>query len=202
MHTVETLRYIIEQNQVLAYLAMTLITVVEGEVVTISAGILILLGALNFWIALIAIVIGGIGKSILGYFVGTMLNKKFDHNRFFQYIERKVLSVMPHFEEKPFWSIFVSKFLMVNHFVIIFCGYKKINFKEYMKAELASTLPWALSLLALGYFFSYAAFRISHRLTDFLLIIVLCIVGFFLVEKIVSLLYNAFESILHDHGNK
>ncbi len=106
---------------------------------------------------------------------------------------------MPHFEEKPFWSIFISKFLMVNHIVIIFAGYKKINFKKYLQAEIFSTTIWAASLLLLGYFFSYTAFRISTRLSEFLLIVFLFIAGFFLLEKIVSMLYNVFEDLFHEH---
>jgi membrane protein DedA with SNARE-associated domain len=199
MHTIQTLKYVVEHNQLLAYFLIFFITIFEGEVVVISSGILIALGALNLWIAFIAIVAGGIIKSFLGYSIGTFLHTKFNDNRFFQYIERKVLSIMPHFEAKPFWSIFASKFLMVNHIVIIFAGYKKIEFKKYIQAELLSTVLWAVSLLTLGYFFSYAAFKISHKLSEFLLIIVLFIVGFFVLEKIVSLLYNVFEYLIHDN---
>lgn len=199
MHTVQALRYVVEHNQVLAYFLIFITTIIEGEVVAISAGILILLGGLNFWIAFLAILGGGVIKSFLGYFIGIQLNKRFHEHRFFQYIERKVLAVMPHFQEKPFWSIFVSKFLMVNHIVIIFSGYKKINFKKYIQAELLSNIIWAISLLALGYFFSYTAFHVSTKLSEFLLIVVLFIVGFFLLEKVVSILYNLFEDFLHDH---
>lgn len=199
MHTVQTLSYLIENNQVFAYLVIFLVTILEGELIAISAGILILLGALNFWISLLAILAGGLIKTFLGYYIGTLLNTKFNHNKFFQYVEKKVLSVMPHFEQKPFWSIFMSKFLMVNHVVIIFAGYKKINFKNYVKAEIFSTAIWAVSLLALGYFFSYTAFHISKKLTEFSLVIILFIIGFFLVEKVVSMLYDVFENILHEH---
>ncbi len=199
MHTVEALRYIVEHNQIFAYCFIFLVTIFEGEVIAISAGILILLGALNAWVVFLMILGGGIIKSFLGYFIGGVLNKRFNHNRFFQYIEKKVFSVMPHFEERPFWSIFVSKFLMVNHLVIIFSGYKKINFKKYIQAEILSTIIWAISLVALGYFFSYAAFRISNKLSEFLLIVLLFIVGFFILEKIVSILYNLFEDFLHKH---
>lgn len=199
MDTVQALSHVIENSQTLAYLLIFLITIIEGEIVALSTGILILLGALNFWIALLAIVAGSFIKTFLGYFIGTVLNKNFNHNSFFKYIERKVHSVMPHFEEKPFWSIFVSKFLMVNHVVIIFAGYKKINFKKYLKAEMLSTPIWAVSLLALGYFFSYTALQINKGITEFLLIILLFIIGFFLIEKVVSLLFDVFQHIFHDH---
>ncbi len=197
MHTIQTLRYVVEHYQVLAYFLIFFITIFEGEVVAISAGILIALGGLNAVITFIALFCGGMIKSFLGYYIGTFLHRRFNNNKFFQYIERKVLGIMPNFEAKPFWSIFASKFLMVNHIVIIFAGYKKIEFRKYIQAEILSTVLWAISLLVLGYSFSYAAFRISHKLSEFLLIIVLFIVGFFVLEKILSLLYNAFEYFIH-----
>ncbi len=202
MDTVQTLSHVIENSQSLAYLLIFLITIIEGEIVAISAGILILLGALNFWIALLVIIAGSTIKTFLGYFIGKFLNKKLNHNKFFQYIEKKVLTVMPHFEEKPFWSIFFSKFLMVNHVVIIFAGYKRINFKRYLKAEMLSTPLWALSLVSLGYFFSYTALQINKGVTEFFLIILLFIIGFFLIEKVVSLLFDVFQTIFHNHEHK
>jgi membrane protein DedA with SNARE-associated domain len=202
MDTIQALSYLIENNQIVAYLFIFLATILEGELVAISAGILVLLGALNFWIALLAIFCGGVIKTFLGYALGKLLNEKFNNNKFFQYLERKVFAVMPHFEQKPFWSIFISKFLMMNHVVILFAGYRRINFKKYLKAELVSTAIWAPSMLLLGYFFSYAAFQVSKKLSEFFLIIILFVIAFFLVEKLISLLYDVFEHILHDHGEK
>lgn len=202
MDTVQALSHVIENSQSLAYLLIFLITIIEGEIVAISAGILILLGALNFWVALLAIIAGSTIKTFLGYFIGKFLNEKLNHNKFFQYIEKKVLTVMPHFEEKPFWSIFFSKFLMINHVVIIFAGYKRINFKRYLKAEMLSTPLWALSLVSLGYFFSYTALQINKGVTEFFLIILLFIIGFFLIEKMVSLLFDVFQNIFHNHEHK
>ncbi len=107
MHTVQALSHLVENNQILAYLLIFLVTIVEGEVIAISAGILILLGALNFWVSLLVILCGGMIKTFLGYFLGKLLHKKFNNNRFFQYIEKRVFTIMPHFERKPFWSIFI-----------------------------------------------------------------------------------------------
>ena len=200
MDTVQALSHLVENNQILAYLLIFVVTIFEGEVIAISAGILILLGALNFWLCLLALLCGGFLKTLFGYSLGRFLQNKFNHNRFFRYIEKKVLSIMPHFEEKPFWSIFISKFIMMNHVVIVFSGYKKVRFKKYLQAEIISTIIWALSLLALGYFFSYAAIRVSKQISGFFLIIVLFIIGFFLLEKLISLLYDFFENFLNSNG--
>lgn len=202
MHTIEALSHIVESSQSLAYLLIFLVTLVEGEIVALSGGILVLLGALNFWLVLLAVLLGAIGKTFIGYFLGVFLYNRFNHSKFFQYIEKKVLTMLPHFEEKPFWSIFISKFLMMNHAVIIFSGYRKINLKKYLKAEMLSNPIWALSLVSLGYFFSYTAIRISNGISGFILIIVLFVVGFFVVEKIVSLLFDLFQHIFHNHNHK
>ncbi len=202
MDTVQTLSNLIENSQTLAYFIIFLVTIVEGEIVALSAGVLILLGALNFWIAFIAIFCGSIIKTFLGYFIGKFLHEKFNHSKFLQYVEKKVHTIMPHFEERPFWSIFASKFLMVNHIVILFAGYKKINFTNFIKAELLSTPIWAASLLALGYFFSYTALLINKGITEFLLITLLFVIGFFLIEKVVSILFDVFQNIFYNHEHK
>lgn len=196
MHTVQFLNHLVERHQVWTYLLIFLVTIVEGEIIGISSGILILLGALNVWIVFPALFLGGMAKTLLGYSIGLFLQKKFNGNRFFNYVERKVLTFMPRFKEKPFWSIFVSKFIIgLNHLVIIFSGYKKISFKTFMKAEVLSTAIWVPEMIFLGYFFSYAAFHISKRLSEFTLIIVLFIIGFFIFDKMISLLYEVFENI-------
>lgn len=182
-----------ENHLLLTYLLIFLITIVEGEIVSISAGILVLLGVLNFWCALIVIFAGGMVKTFSGYFLGKFLHKKFNNHKVFQYIEKRVLSIMPHFERRPFWSIFVSKFIMMNHLVIIFAGYKNINFKKYLKAEVSSTIFWAPGLMLLGYFFSYAAIRASDEIWKFSLIVVVLIILFILFDKLIRWLYGLFE---------
>ena len=193
MHTVNILKHLVENYLIFTYIVIFLITIFEGEVVAISAGILVLLGALNFWLCLIVILSGGMVKTFIGYFLGKFLHRKLNNHKFFQYIEKRVLSVMPHFERKPFWSIFISKFILINHLVIIFSGYKNINFKQYLRAEISSTLFWAPILIALGYFFSYTAISISRDIWKFSFIVLILIISFMALEKLISWIYEIFE---------
>lgn len=199
MYTVQFLNRLVENHLVLTYILIFFVTIFEGEIVAIASGILILLGALNFWLALIAVFLGGMIKTVLWYFFGKFLHKKFNDHRFFKYIEKRVLNVMPHFEQKPFWSIFISKFLMVNHLVILFSGYKNINFRKYLEAEFASTLFWAPGLILLGYFFSFTAIKVSHQLWHFALIVLVLIISFIVLDKLVRWLYDFFEEF-YDNG--
>lgn len=194
MHTVQVLKFLVNDHQILAYFIIFLGIILEGEIVVITTGILANLHAIDFWWSLSFIIIGGMVKSIGCYYIGMFVYKKYYKHKFFIYLEKRVLYFMPRFNKKPFWSIFLSKFIMgVNYLVLIFSGYKKINFKTYMQAEILSTIIWAPLLLSLGFFFSQTALSYSKELSRFSLAIFLLLVVFLLFDKLVAFLYRIFE---------
>ena len=194
MHSVEILNSLVQHHQAWAYLVIFLGLVFEGEVVVITAGVLSYLGALNFGESLFFILAGGITKTFACYYLGTLLHKKWSGSRYMNYVEKRALYFMPRFKEKPFWSIFISKFINgVNYIVTIFSGYTKVDFKTYLKAETLSTIIWAPLLLSLGYFFSQTALRVSRDIGRFSFIILLFLAGFFLFDKIAAGFYEFWE---------
>lgn len=194
MHTVNLLTNLVEHHQVLVYTLILVGLVFEGEFILITTGILAHLGALSFCFALIFIFVGGLGKTLLGYYIGRMIHDKWNGTKFMKYIEKRISIVMPRFNQKPFWSIFVSKFIIgMNHIVIIFSGYQKIDYKKYLKAEIGSTIIWAPGLLTLGYFFGYAALHVSKEIWKFSLVVLILIISFILLDKFIGWLYEIFE---------
>ncbi len=196
MHTVNALKHFAEGYATLAYMFIFLGVIVEGELVMIFAGILAQLGALNLPLVIVVGFLGAICKTILGYRIGVLFNKRFAHNRFFMYLERRVYHLFPKFKENPFWSIFISKFIYgVNHFVLLLSGYMKIDFKTYFKAEFYSSMIWIPEMFLLGYFFSFAALGITKEIQHFSVIILLFILGFIFFEKLVAFLYEVWEEL-------
>ncbi len=194
MHTVQILNHLVGEHQVLAYLVIFLGLIFEGEVVVITTGVLSYIGALNFWVSLIFILAGGMVKTFSFYYLGGFLHERYSQHGFFKYLEKRVLYFMPRFKQKPFWSIFISKFINgVNYLIIIFSGYNKINFKTYLKAEVFSTIIWAPLLLSLGYFFSQTALSYSKEITRFSLAILMLLVVFLFFDKLVATLYRVVE---------
>lgn len=194
MDTVNLITSLVENNQILAYIVIYLGLIFEGEIVVISVGILSHLGALNFWSSLLFIVLGAFSKTFIFYWFGGVLFEKFNHNKVFSYIRKRVYNVFPRFKTKPFWSIFISKFIMgVNYLVVIFSGFEKIEYRKFLKAEISSTLVWAPTLLSLGYFFGYTALHVSREISKFTMVVILLIILFFLFDKLVTWLYEVFE---------
>jgi membrane protein DedA with SNARE-associated domain len=191
----------VEHHQTLTYAIILLGLIFEGEVIIISTGILAHLGALNIWFAIIFILCGAVAKTFFGYALGGYLYQKYHHNGFFRYIQKRVYSFLPRFKEQPFWSVFVSKFIMgANNIVILFSGYEKIEYKNFVKAELIATFIWAPLLLSLGYFFSYTALSVSRDVWKFLAVVLVLFIIFILFDKLVSWLYELFEEFYDDNS--
>lgn len=194
MHTVNLFKHFVENYEVLVYFFLFLGLIVEGEFVLITMGILMHLGALDFYFSLVFISLGLLAKTFIGYHLGGFIQEKWNHTKFLKYVEKRVLTVMPHFKRKPFWSIFISKFILgINNVVIIFSGYQKINFKKYLKAEFCSTIIWAPMLVTLGYLFSYAALQASREIWRFSFLVLMLIILFAAFDRFVSWAYEVFE---------
>ena len=194
MHTVNLLIRLVEHHQILAYTIIFLGLIFEGEIAIISIGIFVHLGALSPWFSLLFIFLGAFSKTVLGYALGEFLYKKFDRHNFFKYIQKRVYNTLPRFKSNPFWSIFISNFIMgINYLVIIFCGYEKIDYKKFLKAEILSKLIWAPAMLSLGYFFGYTAFHISREIWKFSMVVLVLFIIFILFDKLIGWLYEVFE---------
>ena len=144
---------------------------------------------------------GGFSKTILGYALGGYLNKRFEHHRFFKFIQKRVYNILPRFKTRPFWSIFISKFIMgANNFVIIFSGYEKIYYRKFLQAEIASTVIWIPLLLSVGYFFSYTALNVSREIWKFLAVVLILFIIFIAFDRLVSWIYELFEEYYYENN--
>ena len=196
MHTVQFLKILVLHHDILAYTLIFFGIVFEGEFILVCTGVLAYLGALDIRFLLFFTLAAGLGKTFLGYYIGAVIRENWGETRFIKYISKKVLVVMPRFKEKPFWSIFLSKFILgVNHVVIIFAGFHKIALKTYIKAELITTAIWAPALLSLGFFFGYTALNVSREIWQFSLTALLLFIAFIVFDKLIARLYEIFQEL-------
>ena len=193
--SINIIRNIVEDNATFAYIAIAIGVIVEGEISVIFAGIFSHLGSLNVFISFIAVVLGGALKSTIGYMAGWYLQREHAHRPIMKKIERRIGYFLPKFEERPFFSIFISRFFIlgVGWFTILFSGYKQISVKVFAKAEALSLLLWSICMLGLGWIFSFAALSISRDIRKFLLIILLFFIIFFILEKLLAFVVELFN---------
>lgn len=179
----------VHNNSLWANFFIIIGVILEGEFVMIFSGILAHLGVLSLYDVLIYSYVGAIFKAILWYSVGGTIKKKYPNGTILTFIENKVLYFIPNIKVKPFWSIFVSKFIYgVGHMTLLFSGIMKLNRMLYMRAEAISSVFWVIGMVFLGYFFSHTAFTISHSIRKSFIIIILFIIGFILLERIIMVI--------------
>lgn len=194
MDLINSLTALVANHTLVAYLFIFFGIVVEGELVLIATGVLAHVGILPVWLTLGIGFLGAIGKTALGYYLGTVLGQYFPRNLILKYSEHKVLSLLPRFRERPFWSIFISKFIYgINNLVIIFAGYTKAKFRMYIRAELLSTILWTPFIFSLGYFFSYTAFSVTRDIKKSVVFILVFLILFMILEKVITTIISFFE---------
>ncbi len=195
MHLIETATMYFAGHHASIYMLVVLSILLEGEIALIVLGILAHTRIIPIEMALPLAVVSAAAKSTLGYLIGFGLKKYIPKNKPFDFIEKRVHMVFPHFTSKPFWSLFFSKFIYgLNHFTIIFAGYTNLKLKTYALAESISSVVWIVIMFSIGYFFSSAAFAFSHDLKRVALYIALGIIAFLLVERIVGFIIEYFEA--------
>jgi membrane protein DedA with SNARE-associated domain len=196
MLTLSFIKQFASSHADIAYALIVLGVIIEGEIVVVIAGIFAHLGSINIFYALLATVFGGSIKSLLGYSLGAYLQRKHSHRPIVSQSERRINYFLPNFCTRPFWSIFLSRFLIlgIHWFGLIFTGYKKINIKTFIKAEASSLIVWSVAMLSIGYFFSYTALSISRDVRKFLGILLLFFIAFFILEKIIAFIIELWEN--------
>ena len=190
--TIDLIRHFVEAHAIGAYFLIFAGVIVEGEIMVILSGVFAHIGAINIYIAFLAILLGGISKSLIGYSIGRFLRKRHSHHRFIRHIEHRITYFFPRFKDKPFWSIFISRFFILglNWFTLIFSGFVGVSKKMYAKAEIASLCVWSAIVFSLGFFFSVTALSVSHDVRKFLLLLLLFFIGFFILQKLVAVVLD------------
>lgn len=192
--SIHFLKHFILEHAVIIYFIIIIGVLVEGEMVVLLSGVFVSLKSLNPFLALIAIVLGALSKTFIAYSVGSYFSNNHSNNAFVRKVENRICAFIPHFDRKPFFSIFISRFLLLGMawFTLIYSGFKKINFKTYIKAELSSLFIWAPLTLALGYFFGNTALSISRDVRNFIILILSFLFIFFILEKLVAFIVELF----------
>jgi membrane protein DedA with SNARE-associated domain len=196
MLTLSYIKHFASLHADIAYILIVLGIIIEGEIIVVMAGIFAHLGSINIYYAFLATILGGSIKSVLGYSLGYYLQKHHSHRPIIYQAERRVNYFLPHFCRKPFWSIFLSRFLIlgIHWFALIYTGYKKVRIRTFAKAEAFSLLVWSIAMLSIGYFFSYTALSISRDVRKFLVIILFFFLAFFILEKVIAFIIELWEN--------
>ena len=186
---------LVQDHRVWGYIILFIAMVLEGETFLIIAGMLASLEAFDvgdvLWISLFGVVFG----NTMWYYIGTKLKDSGFAKRIIKWSEKAITFFLPRFREKPFKSIFFSKFIYgVNRATVIMSGILRVPFMLFFKAELLASVLWVALYFSVGYFFGYAAVNMTHNASRFALLAIFFVVAFILIQKLIT---NRYERLEH-----
>lgn len=189
--SIEHITSFVEVHRYTGYGILFLAMLIEGETFLIIAGILSSLGAFDIGDVFVISLLGVLLGDGLWYYLGMWAERFAFGQRVIGYAKKSVLFLLPRFRERPFKSIFFSKFIYgANHAALIISGLFRVPFALFMKAEAVASVVWIILFLGAGYFFGQAAVWVSHKATRFALIVILFVLVFVLIQKLLAYHYE------------
>lgn len=193
---------LVQDHRFWGYTILFVAMVFEGEVFLIIAGMLASLKAFDtgdvLWISFTGVVLG----NVMWYQIGARLKDARFIRKILKGAEKIMIFFMPNFREKPFKSIFFSKFIYTaNRPTVIMSGVLHVPFKLFFKAELLASIIWVILYLEVGYFFGQAAVSMTRKISHLALLALGFMVAFILIQKLITHQYERYERKKLENNN-
>jgi membrane protein DedA with SNARE-associated domain len=168
--------------------AIFLLTMVEGDITLLLAGVLAhgqAFGDYSFAQVLVVGTLGGVASDQLAYALGRGARSGVRNYRFYCAARSRI----ERLTEKFGWlSIFVSKYTYgLRWGACAFYGVAKMPYLRFLLLSFASCFMWVLTLSTLGYVFHSAIYNLIGDFEKFpiilLVVVAFGILGFYLVER-------------------
>src|SRR3972149_6175491 len=178
---------LVQDHRFWGYAILFIAMIFEGEVFLIVAGMLATLDAFDIgdvlWISFFGVILG----NTMWYYLGAKLKDTRFSRRIIKWAERAIIFFLPRFREKPFKSIFFSKFIYgANRATVIMSGVLRVPFRLFFKAEFFASIVWVVLYFVIGFFFGYAAVSTTHKIGEFALMALLFVLAFILIQRLIT----------------
>lgn len=179
------------------YLILFPLTIVEGPIVMVIAGLLSSLGALDLLITFGVVIAGDLTGDIIYYSIGRWGRENFI-NRWGKYIGlniKRVKEMELQFKKRGKLLLIWGKISHVfGAIILVSAGISKIKFKDFVLFNFIASLPKTTILLLIGFYFGQAYVRIN-KYFDYTVIIMFslgaaAIIVYWLIKKYVDKTYK------------
>ncbi|MGB8511091.1 MAG: DedA family protein [Pyrinomonadaceae bacterium] len=176
-------------------IAIFLLTMVEGDITLLVAGVLahgLAFGDYSFIQVLAAGTLGGFVSDNVAYWLGRGTRSRVQHFRFYCAARDRIERLTEKFGPL---SIFVSKYTYgLRWAACAFYGVARMPYMRFLVLSLASCFVWVLTLVGAGYVFHTAINTVIGNIRDlsiYLLVVVVALIGvgicgFYFVERYLS----------------
>ncbi|MFH0804797.1 MAG: DedA family protein [Patescibacteria group bacterium] len=150
------------------YFVLFPIMVIEGPIITVIAGFLSSVGALNPFIAYAVVVAGDLAGDSIYYFLGrsgryTSIER---WGRFLGITPARVARLETHFGSHTGKTLIAGKLThAVGSVILTAAGVARVPYRRFLWYNFLATIPKSLVFLLIGFYFGSAIARINRFLT-------------------------------------
>lgn len=126
---------------------------IPSELIFGFAGYLVFLGKLDFNLAVIAGVAGGLAGSILSYAAGYYGGIDFvmKYGRYIFLSEKNIIRAQKWFDQYGLMAVLIARLLpVVRTFISLPAGFAKVNFFQFVVYTILGSIPWTIALIYIG----------------------------------------------------
>ncbi|MBI5465691.1 MAG: DedA family protein [Candidatus Kerfeldbacteria bacterium] len=152
-----------------SYLILFLGVVIEGEIFPLAAGFLISLSLMDLYPAIAVTFVGSFIGDFLWFSAASHWGRPLVDKvgRFLFITPRRLQWLEEHFRLNGKKTLFLTKFIYTfGHSSVIVAGLARMDRREFIKVDLASSFLWAWVFIFLGHFFGASFTLLQHLLRD------------------------------------
>jgi len=143
------------------YLILFPLTVIEGPIVTVTAGLMSSLGLMNFYVVYMIVVAGDLTGDGIYYSIGRWGRRPLERwGKFIGVHPERIEKIEKHFINHGGKTLIAAKLShAVGGIVLISAGIARIPFRKFIFFNFWATLPKSLILILIGYYFGNTYLR-------------------------------------------
>lgn len=173
------------------YLIIFPLTIIEGPIIMIVSGFLVYLKVMDFWAALLVLVIadmlGDCGYHLIGRYWKSS-NWVREYAGFLGMTEEREKLLENHFRKHKFKTFLFAKFAHGAGAIIqVASGIARVNFLHFVTFSFLSTIPKALILMTIGFYAGSSIAKIDNLLSSIALvtisILLVIVISYLILDK-------------------
>lgn len=155
-HHIYRLLDVLSHYRFYSYLVLFLGTVLEGEFVLLTAGLLTYAHVLNIWLVMIVALLGAVVGDNLWFYIGRLGGRRFinRYGKLFFLTQKRISKAELYFGQHGRKTVFFSRFIFGTRMgSAALAGTFGMSCKRFFTSNIVGAISWVIITTSIGYFF-------------------------------------------------